>query len=471
MLQTMTSVESAEEAKKFGNEAFKEGKYEEALKCYLEAINQSSNPSAVYFSNASAAYSKLAQHAMAIEMASEALSRDPTQVKAYYRRGCNRLLLGELRLALADLKTCLRMAPLDPSVMSSLAECEKAITREAFAKAIKVPRWELSWDAIQAISVDATYQGPRFERRVISGDQVIALMEHFKKGLRLPVKYACTILLAAKELFAKEATVQLIPRHPIVTVCGDTHGQFQDVCTLFEEAGQWPSEARAFCFNGDLVDRGAASVEVFLTACAWKAAAPQHFFCTRGNHESESLNRYHGFFEELSKKFPAASQNDLFSAFNSVMSTLPLAHLVDQNDAGRFFVVHGGIPDPKLSIEKDLLPLNRFVPLQNGSLASLLLWSDPSGEPGIRPSHRGEGVLFGPDVTAAFCTRNGLKAVIRSHVWESTGYRVEHDGQCITIFSAPNYIPGKTSPGAFIEISEDNRELHFHQFNRKAEQQ
>lgn len=46
---------------------------------------------------------------------------------------------------------------------------------------------------------------------------------------------------------------------------------------------------------------------------------------------------------------------------------------------------------------------------------SEMLWSDPQPQLGRSPSKRGVGLSFGPDVTAAFLERNGLKLVVRSH--------------------------------------------------------
>ena len=61
-----------------------------------------------------------------------------------------------------------------------------------------------------------------------------------------------------------------------------------------------------------------------------------------------------------------------------------------------------------------------------------MLWTDPQVEAGRGPSKRGVGMMFGPDVTARFCERNGLDAIIRSHEVRMGGYEVEHGGKCIT---------------------------------------
>ncbi len=69
-----------------------------------------------------------------------------------------------------------------------------------------------------------------------------------------------------------------------------------------------------------------------------------------------------------------------------------------------------------------------------------MLWNDPQASNGVILNPiRGGGYLFGPDITRAFLTMNGLTHIIRGHQMQREGYEIEHDGQCITVFSAPNY--------------------------------
>jgi serine/threonine-protein phosphatase 5 len=70
---------------------------------------------------------------------------------------------------------------------------------------------------------------------------------------------------------------------------------------------------------------------------------------------------------------------------------------------------------------------------------SLSFLVDPQFMPGLSPSKRGLGFSFGPDYTQAFLEHNGLSLVVRSHEVKHDGYTVEHNGKCITVFSAPNY--------------------------------
>jgi len=81
-----------------------------------------------------------------------------------------------------------------------------------------------------------------------------------------------------------------------------------------------------------------------------------------------------------------------------------------------------------------------------------MLWSDPQPGMGRLPSKRGVGVAFGKDVTENFLKTNGLKLVIRSHEMKEEGYEVEHGGQLVTVFSAPNYCDQMGNKGAFIRL-------------------
>ena len=48
-------------------------------------------------------------------------------------------------------------------------------------------------------------------------------------------------------------------------------------------------------------------------------------------------------------------------------------------------------------------------------------------------------VGFGADVTRAFCVREGLRLIIRSHQFVPEGVKFMHGGHLATLFSARNY--------------------------------
>lgn len=92
-------------------------------------------------------------------------------------------------------------------------------------------------------------------------------------------------------------------------------------------------------------------------------------------------------------------------------------------------------------------------PANSGILCDIL-WSDPQEEKGRSPSKRGIGCCFGPDVTSKWLKDNGMKLLVRSHEMKEEGYDVQHDGKCVTIFSAPNYCDQMGNKGAFIRLQD-----------------
>lgn len=90
------------------------------------------------------------------------------------------------------------------------------------------------------------------------------------------------LCVKAKEILSKEKNVQ--PVRVPVTICGDIHGQFHDLCELFRLGGSLPDTN--YLFMGDYVDRGHYSVETVTLLIALKVRYPNRITILRGNHES-----------------------------------------------------------------------------------------------------------------------------------------------------------------------------------------
>jgi serine/threonine-protein phosphatase 5 len=228
-----------------------------------------------------------------------------------------------------------------------------------------------------------------------------------------------------------------------LTICGDTHGQFFDLLNIFRKNGN-PSPKHAYLFNGDFVDRGSFSAEVILTLLAYKCLYPDTFHLSRGNHETDNMNRVYGFEGEIRAKY----SETMFQLFSEVFDSMPLSYVIDK----RVMVVHGGLFSRDDVTLDELRKLNRFQQPPNEGLMCEMLWADPMPQPGRMASKRGVGLQFGPDVTANFLRRNNLDLLVRSHEVRDNGYTIEHDGKCVTIFSAPNYCDQVGNKGAVINI-------------------
>ncbi|PHJ17503.1 serine threonine protein phosphatase [Cystoisospora suis] len=241
-----------------------------------------------------------------------------------------------------------------------------------------------------------------------------------------------------------------------ITICGDVHGQYYDLCHIFDMNGM-PSRENPYLFNGDFVDRGSFSVECILLLFAAKLVFPNHFHLTRGNHETFEMNKLYGFRGEMIHKY----DERLYNLFCEAFRLLPLAFVLNK----AVFVVHGGLLSRDNVSLDEINQIDRDREPPDGGLMTDLLWSDPSPFLGRSPSKRGIACQFGADVTEAFLKFNSLKLVIRSHEMKDEGYEVEHNGHLITVFSAPNYCDQMKNKGAFIRLDGRSLTPEFVQFS------
>ncbi|XP_022252390.1 serine/threonine-protein phosphatase 5-like [Limulus polyphemus] len=427
------------------NDVGKEQEFDKAIDFYTQAIEL--NPTvSVYYGNRSFAYLKSEYFGSALNDASKALELDKNYVKGYYRRAGAYMSLGKFKLALKDFEMVTKACPNDKDAKMKFTECNKIVRRMAFEKAIAVDDCRKSVaDTIdlENMCIEEDYTGPQLENGKVTDSFIKELMQNFKDGKKLHRKYAYKILLDVKEMFKKQPSLIDIhvPDGKKFTICGDIHGQYYDLLNIFQLNGL-PSESNPYLFNGDFVDRGSFSVECIFTLFSFKLLYPNHFFMSRGNHESQTMNQMYGFEGEVKAKY-SSQMADLFT---EVFNWLPLAHCVNN----RVLIMHGGLfsQDDVTLDEIRKVERNRQPP-EEGIMCELL-WSDPQPQKGRSPSKRGVGTQFGPDVTKNFLELNKLEYIIRSHEVKPEGYEVAHDGLCLTVFSAPNYCDTMGNKGAFI---------------------
>jgi len=445
--QTQENLNKAEELKSQANDYFKTEKYQQAIELYTQCIKLNPN-NAVYYANRSISYLRTECFGYALADASKAIETDKSYLKAYYRRAAAYMSLGKYKLALKDYEGVFKARPNDKDAKLKYTECKKIVQQIAFQKAISVEETKKSVaDSIdvESMSVEDKYDGPKLENGKVTLQFMKDLMETYKNQGSLHRKYAFQILLDVLQFFKSSPSMVEVnfAAGKKFTVCGDIHGQFYDLMNIFELNGA-PSEENPYLFNGDFVDRGSFSVECIFTLFGFKLLYPNSFFMSRGNHESENMNKMYGFEGEVKAKY-SANMCDLFT---EVYNWLPLCHLLNH----KVLVMHGGL------FSKDDVTLDAIKaternrqPPEEGIMCELL-WSDPQPMYGRSPSKRGVGCQFGPDVTRRFLENNNLEYIIRSHEVKDNGYEVTHDGKCITVFSAPNYCDTMGNKGAFITL-------------------
>jgi len=382
--------------------------------------------------------------------ATSALALDESLAKAHYRRACAYLGIAKLKEAKNDFAKCAKLAPQDKNARTKLKECQKELKKQAFADAISGDHDIVLLSStmnLDEMNVDDSYDGPRIPNPP-TRESVIEMMAWFKEQKNIHKKYCYQMLIAMRELLAPQPSLNRIsvPEGHHITVCGDTHGQYYDLCNIFEIGGM-PSEENPYVFNGDYVDRGSFSAEVALTLMAWKLVYPEHMHLHRGNHETINMNKVYGFEGEVNAKYGEKG----FTLFTEVFNVLPLASCI----AEKVIVMHGGL------FQQDNVTLDMIAatprdkqPPDDGIMCDIL-WADPQEPLGRGPSKRGVGLAFGPDVTTDFLDRNGLQMVVRSHEVKDNGYEITHDGKLVTVFSAPNYCDQMGNKDAFIRFNHE----------------
>lgn len=450
-------AEAAERLKNEGNEWFKLQKYHKAIDSYTQALEFARTP--VILCNRALCYTKVELPGAAIVDADEALSIDPSFVKAYYRKATAHIELGKPKEALKDFKFVVQMVPNDPDAKAKYDMCDKEVRRIRFFEAILSPDDPTPSQTVklETMAIESNYDGPRIENDTITEAYVKEMMARFKAEKLIAKKDLLWILMKVLAIFKTlpNFTPISVPDDEEITVCGDTHGQFYDLMNIFEINGH-VSNTNRYLFNGDFVDRGSYSFENVTTLLALKVLYPDRIFLSRGNHEGLNMNRVYGFEGEVKKKY----DDFVFSFFSEVFNALPTGHIIN----GKVFVTHGGLYSKDNVTIEDLQKANRFGEIPEGGLICESLWADPQPMNGRSPSKRGVGLSFGPDVTNNFLQTNNLKLVVRSHEVKEDGYVVEHGGKCITIFSAPNYCDSIGNKGAFIRFKGKDMEPKFTTF-------
>ena len=85
-------------------------------------------------------------------------------------------------------------------------------------------------------------------------------------------------------------------------------------------------------------------------------------------------------------------------------------------------------------------------------LFEALLWSDPNDlVKTVLNSPRGAGKLFGRSITETVLNRLGVKILIRGHEQCQEGFKLNHDGKVLTLFSRKG-APYFNLHGAYLQL-------------------
>jgi serine/threonine-protein phosphatase PP1 catalytic subunit len=235
-----------------------------------------------------------------------------------------------------------------------------------------------------------------------------------------------------------------------LNLCGDVHGQFHDLLRIFENAG-FPPQAN-YLFLGDYVDRGKKSLETILMLFAYKIKYKENFFLLRGNHESPSICRIYGFYDECKTRYDVK----IWKHFCDVFNCLPACAMVSD----RVICMHGGLSQEMMKcqtvdkLRDEVAGMPRPADIPDSGFLCDLLWSDPADQQGWGMNDRGVSVSFGPDVVDIFLKQHELDLVVRAHQVVEDGYEFFAERKLVTIFSAPNYCGEFDNAAAVLSIND-----------------
>jgi serine/threonine-protein phosphatase PP1 catalytic subunit len=248
------------------------------------------------------------------------------------------------------------------------------------------------------------------------------------------------ICMKAREIFLNQPC--FLELEAPIKICGDIHGQYQDLLRLFD-CGGYPPESN-YLFLGDYVDRGSQGLETICLLLCYKIKYPVNFFMLRGNHESSIINRIYGFYDECKKRYNIK----LWKLFGDCFNCLPVAAIIDE----KIICMHGGI-SPELSSFEQINKLQRPAEVPESGLMCDLLWADPDKDvAGWEENERGVSYVFGPEIVTIFLKKHDLDLICRAHQVVEEGYEFFSKQQLVTVFSAPNYCGDFDNAAALMSV-------------------
>jgi len=250
-------------------------------------------------------------------------------------------------------------------------------------------------------------------------------------------------------LNVSERLVKLEPLGEAVVI-GDLHGDLESLVSILKSSGftqkmTWRKDA-TMIFLGDYGDRGAYSAEVYYAVLALKLAFPEQIVLLRGNHEGpeDLMASPHDLPMQFKFRFKE-NWRTAYAKTRELFAYLYNAVLVEE----RCLMVHGGL-SPNINSIQDLARAHLTHPEQD--FLEDLLWSDPNDMvKTVLNSPRGAGKLFGKSVTEKVLRKLGVKILIRGHEPCQEGFKLNHDGKVLTLFSRKGS-PYFNAYGAYLQL-------------------
>jgi len=280
------------------------------------------------------------------------------------------------------------------------------------------------------------------ESKEVSAEDFVRLVQDASQSIRSEQGRFGNLLITEK----------LVKLDPVgeVLVIGDLHGNLDGFASILERSKYIhkldSNKSQTIVFLGDYGDRGTQSPELYYCLLRLKLAFPKQVVLLRGNHEgpSDLLASPHDLPTQLQRRF-GHKWVPVYSNLRALFDDLYNAVYVE----GRYLMLHGGLP-AKIRSLQEIAEADRLHPQK--SFLEEILWSDPEERiQGTTPSPRGAGNLFGSRITQEVLNRLNARILIRGHEATEKGYKINHEGKILTLFSlkGPPYF---NSHGAYLEL-------------------
>lgn len=232
-------------------------------------------------------------------------------------------------------------------------------------------------------------------------------------------------------------------------VIGDLHGDLESLIVILQRSHflerMKKTKDTTLIFLGDYGDRGEKSPETYFLILKLKLAYPRQVVLLRGNHEA--LGNLLGYPHDLPIQFQNRFNENWKVAYDKILalhSYLYNAVYVE----GRYLMIHGGI-SPKISNLQDIAQAQENL---KEDILEALLWNDPDENlSDVSFSSRGVGKIFGKKVTKKVLKQLDAKILIRGHESSDEGFKINHDGRVLTLFSRKGS-PYFNQYGAYLQL-------------------
>lgn len=281
-----------------------------------------------------------------------------------------------------------------------------------------------------------------------------------KEALEVRCEAFCKLLEQATRLLCREegevGNLNIMGRLVRLKPCGealiigDLHGDLESLIDISKESHFMErlreSADTVLIFLGDYGDRGAYSAEIYYVVLKLKLLFPDQVVLMRGNHEGpeDLLPDPYDLPCQFQTRF-GEKWNEAHRRIRKLFTCLYNAVLIKE----RYLLVHGGVPAQANTIE-NLAFAHILHPRKR--LLEDMLWSDPSEtDKKVEESPRGAGKRFGESVTENVLKKFGVKILIRGHEPCQDGFKIDHSGRVLTLFSAkgPPYF---NDHGAYLDV-------------------